>query len=318
MVVDADIDRRTVSAVMDGRSNGVVSFVSALSAALKVEPKNLMAALSGKTFGIEINGEIFVRSISGIDVEREIISFYCDVGSGDELVMLEATDFVEQTKRDVARYLAGKPAPAALLMNDCILRRLGNAKALDKVNGLPAVPIAGFSTFGELFGININQTLSAIFFFANVEEEYDDEFIDNMPVHYARFVNYFTGRRLRRVEILNRLRSGVIDRISDHLSVTGKIEHALSEVVGVGHIIDGIRNAMVGGNAGDGDPGDASHATELAARFEGLSHSLVALREVLGVIDSITGQTNLLALNATIEAAGRARRDAASASSQAR
>ncbi|MQT14778.1 FIST N-terminal domain-containing protein [Segnochrobactrum spirostomi] len=302
VVVDADIDRRTVSAVMDGRANGVVSFVRALSAALKVEPKNLMSALSGKTFGIEINGEIFVRSISGIDVEREVVSFYCDVGSGDELVMLEATDFVEQTKRDVARYLTGKPAPAAILMNDCILRRLGNAKALDKVNGLPAIPIAGFSTFGELFGININQTLSAIFFFTNVEGEYEDEFIDNMPVHYARFVNYFTGRRLRRVEILNRLRSGIIDRISEHLSVTGKIEHALSEVVGVGHIIDGIRNAMVGRTNGD-DPSDASRAAELADRFDGLSHSLVALREVLGVIDSITGQTNLLALNATIEAA---------------
>ncbi|WP_304610545.1 methyl-accepting chemotaxis protein [Oryzibacter oryziterrae] len=302
VVVDADIDRRTVSAVMDPKTGKVVSLVRALADALRVEPRNLMTALGNKTFGIEINSEVFVRSVSGIDVDREIISFYCDVGSGDELSLLESTDFVEQTKRDVAKFLTGKPKPAAVLMNDCILRRLSNGSALGNTGGIFPVQAAGFSTFGELFGININQTLSAIVFFADVEKDYKDDFIDNFPIHYARFVNYFTGRRLKRVEILNKLRSGVIEQIAEHLGVTAKIENVLAEVSGVGQVMDGIRGAMSRGLRQEGN-GEVSHTDELAERFGSLSQSLTALRQVLAVIDNITGQTNLLALNATIEAA---------------
>ena len=45
------------------------------------------------------------------------------------------------------------------------------------------------------------------------------------------------------------------------------------------------------------------NAEELAAEFQSLSRSMSGLREILSIIDNITGQTNLLALNATIEAA---------------
>lgn len=301
VVVDANPDQRTVSAVMDERSGKVVSLVRALSDALKIEPAKLQGALNGKAFGIELGKELFVRSVAKIDLEKEVFYFYCDIGPGDELTMLEQTDFVEQTRTDIRTYLSGKPKPAAILMNDCILRRLSNAEALGRTGGLWPAPVAGFSTYGELFGININQTLSAIVFFADVKDDFADDYLDSFPIHYASFVNYFTSNRLKRVEILNRLRSGVIDRLSDYLSLSAKIEDTLSSLTGVGEVMNRIRSVMLA-NGTDTD-GQASSTEALAARFNGLNDALTELRQVVSVIDSITGQTNLLALNATIEAA---------------
>ncbi len=301
VVVDADTDRRTVSAVIDEKTGKVVSLVKALSAAFKVEPAKLETALQGKAFGIELGGELFVRSVAKIDLENEVFYFYCDIGPGDELTLLEQTDFLEQTRADIDRYLRGKPKPAGVLMNDCILRRLSNAKSLSRTGGVWPAPVAGFSTYGELFGINVNQTLSAIVFFSNVEDGFQDEYLDNFAIHYARFVNYFTRNRLKRVEILNRLRTGVIEKISDYLEMSSKIEGTLSEISNIGDVMSGIRAAMVGARQEKSDK--PSNTEALAIRFGGLNDALVALRQVVSVIDNITGQTNLLALNATIEAA---------------
>lgn len=301
VVVDADTDRRSVSAVIDEKTGKVTSLVKALSAALKVEPAKLEATLRGKAFGIELGDEIFVRSVSKIDLENEVFYFYCDIGPGDELTLLEQTDFLEQTRTDVERFLRGKPKPAGVLMNDCILRRLSNAQALGRTGGIWPAPVAGFSTYGELFGININQTLSAIVFFSNVKEDFPDEYLDNFAIHYASFVNYFTRSQLKRVEILNRLRTGVIEKITDYLEMSSKIEGTLSEISNVGDVMSGIRAAMVGSH--EERAGKSSSTEALAARFGGLNDALAALRQVVAVIDNITGQTNLLALNATIEAA---------------
>ena len=302
VVVDADVDHRTVSAVLDPQTGEVVSLVDALATTLHVSPDQVAERLGGRAFGISLQGEIFVRSVAGIDAERRVVSFYCDVGPGDELVMLEPTDFLQQTRQDVTAYLRGKPKPAAVLMNDCILRRLTNPDKLAEARDIWPVQAAGFSTFGELFGININQTLVALVFFADVEEEYADDLIDNFANYYARFVEYFTRRRLNQVQMLNTLRSRIIADIVEHLSITGEVEGVLGEVSQVGGIIDGIRNAMGAGATGAGAVG-SSNTEQLAGKFQSLSDSLSALRQVLAIIDNITGQTNLLALNATIEAA---------------
>ena len=55
--------------------------------------------------------------------------------------------------------------PVGGILNDCILRRLHNQQSLAQIRSFDAIPTAGFSTFGELYGVNINQTLTALFFF---------------------------------------------------------------------------------------------------------------------------------------------------------
>lgn len=300
VVVDADQNRRTVSAVYDATTNRVIPFVDALCSALHVSKQDLSKSLQGKTFGIDIDGELFVRSVANIDLDSGTITFYCDVGSGDDLILLQSTEFIEQTRKDIGAFLRDKPAPLGVLLNDCILRRLVNADRLKDTSALWPAPVAGFSTFGELFGININQTVTAIAFFGK-DTSFVDPFIDNFPIHYAGFVDYFTRSRLNRAEILNKLRSTVIDDISEHVDMTSKIETVLTEIGDVGGIMNGIRRAMEQEKTTSKTKEDST--AQLAQEFTSLNESLANLRKVLSVIDHITAQTNLLALNATIEAA---------------
>lgn len=302
VVVDADINKRTVTSVIEPNTGEVISLATALSASLGVEPAGLMDALQNRTCGVEIGGEIFVRSIAGIDLESEVVTFYCDIARGDELLLLQATNFIDHTKNDIARFLDGKPKPSAVLMNDCILRRLNNGADLSRAQNLWPAPTAGFSTFGELLGVNINQTLVALAFFSDVDHAYEDDLIDNFPIHYASFYEYFTRRKLNQVEMLNGMRRDVVDDVAHYLDASQQIEGVVSEVSGFGDVINNVRDAM--SNNGAVDTSKREGATqELSEKFGNVSQSLNSLRQVLSIIDNITGQTNLLALNATIEAA---------------
>src|SRR5205085_11658339 len=129
--------------------------------------------------------DLFVRSVADMHRETGVLSFFCDVNPGDQLELLEATDFVEQTRRDLQDFLRGKPAAIGAVLNDCILRRLNNENTLRGLTGLRPMPVAGFSTFGELFGINVNQTLTAVVFFDTREKPLRDPFIEMFPVHYG-------------------------------------------------------------------------------------------------------------------------------------
>lgn len=302
-VSESDPDRRVVSGVIDPVSGDPVPFLTALARTLGVEPAAVQSRMAGRTFGIEIDGELFIRSVAGIDVAAGTVSFFCDVNAGDELFLLDATDFADQTRRDLEAFLAGKARPLGAILNDCILRRLNNARALPAVAPLWNMPAAGFSTFGELFGINVNETLSAIVFFDASSGAHTDAFIEDFPIHYAKFQNYFTKCELKRVGMLNGFRSTVIDRLAEHLDFVHEIEQTLERAGEMRTAMEAIRGTIVGLSGQAGSAGSDDNSERLEAEFRSLSRSMSGLRDILSIIDNITGQTNLLALNATIEAA---------------
>jgi hypothetical protein len=300
-IADSDPERRVVKAALHPNGVDVVPFVEALARHFGVGKEGLAARLAGHSFGIEIDDEIFVRSVAGMDVEKGTVSFYCDVNPGDELLLLRANDFYDQTQRDLETFLQGKPEPLGFILNDCILRRLNNAGSLDRLSSLWRAPAAGFSTFGELFGINVNETLSAIGFFAGDATSFHDEFVETFTIRYGRFQNYFTRCSLKQSQMLNGFRKSIINRLAAQLEIGEEIETALEKTRHMRDAMDRVRAAILAGNA-HGDGKDAS-SDQLAAEFQGLADSMSGLRSVLRVIDNIAGQTNLLALNATIEAA---------------
>jgi signal transduction histidine kinase len=211
-ILDGDPVRRTVTSVFDRESLEAINFIDALCSALGCEPEELDDKMKHYSFAVELDDELFVRSVATIDRQAGCVRFYCDVNPGDELHLVEATDFIEQTTADFAAFMRGKPRPLGALLNDCILRRLNNPSKLGEVRLFGDIPLAGFSTFGELLGININQTLTSVFFF---EEEtpgtFHDDYVDRFPIHYARFQSYFIQTRHNRLSMLNRIRQSLIE-----------------------------------------------------------------------------------------------------------
>ena len=300
-IIDASPELRVVRAALTADGIDVAPFVQVLAAHFGVKGADVPKQLAGHTFGVEIDGELFVRSVSGIDTDKGTVNFYCDVNPGDELLLLKANDFAGQTRADVEAFLRGKPAPLGVILNDCILRRLNNSAELSRLDSLWRAPAAGFSTFGELFGINVNETLSAIVFFED-QPGYRDEFLDAFPIHYARFVNYFTSCALKQARMLNTFRSSIIGRMAEQLDFVREIETALAKTSEMRDAMERVRGAIFT-SAGAELAGEDIHSAQLSQQFRSLAESMSGLRNVLRVIDTIAGQTNLLALNATIEAA---------------
>ena len=213
-ILDCDPVRRTVASIFNRETMEAVGFIEALSATLKCGQDDLENELKRYSFAVELDDELFVRSVATIDRAAECVRFYCGINPGDELHLVETTDFIEQTETDFAAFARDKPRPLGGLLNDCILRRLNNPSQLGDVKLFGDIPLAGFSTFGELLGIDINQTLTSVFFF---EEEtpgnFRDDYVDRFPVHYARFQNYFIQTRHNRLSMLNRIRQSLIEHL---------------------------------------------------------------------------------------------------------
>jgi len=232
VVLKADPDQRTIDTVVLQPEFSILSAVAAMCHVLDCRPEDLETRLGNHTFGIELNGELFVRSVARIELDKGRVSFFCDVHTGDRLHLLEATDFVDQTRLDMEIFLRNKPQPVAAILNDCILRRLVNQDNTKNMKWVWECPVAGFSTFGELFGINVNQTLSAIFFFdVKHGDHFEDCFMETFPIHYAFFQNYFTSRRLARVELLNDLRSRNAGQLTDLFAEMAETSEEIQSIV---------------------------------------------------------------------------------------
>jgi len=206
-VFSASVELRYVSHVFD-QSGRIVTFVDALCETFGCTPANLVSVLEDYSFAITVGKELFVRSISKLDVEAERIHFYCDIAPGEELLLVRRTDLVETTGKDFAQFMEGKPAhPVAGILNDCILRRINNEPELSKMGHvMEGTGIAGFSTFGEVFGLNLNQTLTAVLFFrVPPGAVFRDEFVDNFVSHYSEFKTFFLRRQVAKLDGLSQV-----------------------------------------------------------------------------------------------------------------
>lgn len=250
-IMEASPETRQVRSAIDVRTTEIKPITEAMAAMMRCRPDELQSRLDGYTFAIRMGDEYFVRSVSGIDPQAGTVNFYCDVNPGDELHLLKATDFAEQTRRDYAEFAKGKPAPVAAVLNDCILRRLNNGRSLRGLDGFWNVPAAGFSTFGELLGINVNQTLTAVVFY-RVEEgqSFYDPFVSNFAIQYARFARYFVQCRLNQQMMIDGVRRKVIGRLTDFIGqsshLTDQIDTVIGETNHVRESVAGMRDGIAG------------------------------------------------------------------------
>jgi hypothetical protein len=297
LVAEADPVSRTVTSVFD-RHHRPQPIIDALCEHFRCTPAQLQAQLTTFTFGVKVGKEHFIRSVASIGGDS--VTFFCDLEFGDRLHLLKGVDFVESTQRDWGAFLSGKPRPSGVLINDCVLRRVGNTSKLGQARFFQGIPAAGFSSFGEVLGVPINQTLSALVFF-------DREFgaMSNFPVTYAGYAAHYAQRSLHRWEAMNTMQSEMMGRIVSYqqgieplLNALPKLEEATSMQSQALDVAESSIRAL------------SQAATKTQGAQQSLGGELTELERISKGISQIThgisriaDQTNLLALNAAVEAA---------------
>lgn len=307
LVLKSDVSKRTVSMVLDPLTRKPVNVLDALSRALGCERRDLQKYVRHHALGISIARERYPRSIAAIDLEQGSLTSYCDIGRGDHLVLMKAGDWVATTSRDYENFLRGKPKPVGAILSDCITRRL-NRNPGEALRIFRDVPAAGFSTFGELLGVNINETLVAMFFFDVPEgAPYRDPVMDRMPAYYASCASWFLQRRLNHASFISGRRRKLVEDLLGELENRVREDQWMPEVfetmtrleTDILSISDRLRQNQVEVERARRTGADA----DLEQSFEYIRSAGSTLDEILNVIRGIAEQTNLLSLNATIEAA---------------
>ena len=342
-IFSASVERRQVSLVID-EDGRAVSLIDALCRTFACSRDQLSAKLDSHSFAIRVNGELFVRSVATLDFDHDRVDFYCDVAPGEELVLVRRTPFASTTERDFRSFMANKPGqPLAGMFNDCVLRRLYNSAELSGLDRVfSGIEVAGFSTFGEILGLNLNQTLTAVFFFrVQTGEAFRDEYVDNFVAHYGEFKAFFLHRQNAKLAGMSRV---MVQQIADYRASRfdsrldpGNVDPSMAPVVrdlnhlgeimldaqrsreATAHQLEACSNDLYGSVADltarlSDQQGViqsavrtvdhlAGQASEVGGSARDLSRASERIQRVVEMIQQIADQTNLLALNAAIEAA---------------
>jgi hypothetical protein len=297
LVAEANPVTRTVTSLFgaDGRPQPILDV---LAAHFRCRSNEIAKHLDGRTFAVKVENEYFIRSVAAVNADH--IAFFCDLEFGDRLHLLQAADFVSTTRRDWDRFVADKGMPTAILLNDCVLRRVGNTAKLPDARFFDQVPAAGFSTFGEILGVPINQTLSALAFFDG-----QNHAMARFPVDYAAYADHYAQRALNRWEAMHGMQSAVVGRVVDYqhavaplLSALPQFEHA---ALRQSETLDLAQKSL--SSIGDAVATTRSAQDRLECGLDDLERISGGISQITGGISAIADQTNLLALNAAIEAA---------------
>lgn len=296
---------RTLNSVLD-RNLNLLTPVDALCNNFKCSPAELEARLQSHSFGIDINNNIYIRSVASINDDGSI-RFFSDMAFGEELLLVKATDFKQSLEEDFRRFMQDKPAsPVAMIANDCILRRLNNASALQNVNTFDGICLSGFSTFGEFLGLHQNQTLTAVGFFAVTEQQrFEDEYANNYPFYLSSFSSYHLNAQIISMQRINDLQNRLIESTHEFRHLLEESNDQLQFVAGLARD-SATKQLELGGQFNNFLTQIAQQEKERAGLTQGMEQLRDSAERIVHIIQSISGiaeQTNLLALNAAIEAA---------------
>lgn len=303
-VGNANMTLRYINTVMtaDGQQH---SFVDELKQHFNVDSvAELKTKMQEYTFATDINGENFIRSV--VDIDENHVNFFCDIVSGEKLYLLKRVSLAKTLHDDLARYQQNKPKAIGAILNDCILRRLGYLDEIKHIDEFKNLPVAGFSSFGEIAGLHVNETLTAIFFYnVDVNETFNDTYISNFAFNYANCTSYFLHRIIKREQHIGALKDNLITMFHDYQA---QMPDIVATIMRMSNDVDTIQAAIKKISAGGDEQNSLFNQLiernrEITPKLNMLSQSTKKIDDVMKMINEIAAQTNLLALNAAIEAA---------------
>lgn len=305
-VVNANSALRYISTVED--SNGdTIPFIDALMKELGcANVAELNDRMQGYTFATDIKGEYFIRSIASIDESNYRINFFCDIESGERLYLMKRVGLEADLKNAVREFSKDKPAPIGAILNDCILRRLGYPDEITHVDMFANLPVAGFSSFGEISGLHMNETLTAIFFYYEPNgSSFHDQYIDFFAGHYAACQEFFLTRVIARQNRVGLLKDQVLNLFDEYQQSLPSIIRTMMQM---SKDVDEVKRSMQELSGGIDEQGSyftqlLERNSEITPKLQLLSSSTEKINDVMQIITDISSQINLLALNAAIEAA---------------
>lgn len=159
-VTKADEEKRIVFE-FNGKP-AAIAYAEAVGTSVEEAAKHFMH----NPVGLVIEGEPYVRSPQQIKGNGSM-AFYCGVGEGMELSLLESTDIIDDTRSAVKRAIEELGKASGIINFNCILRTLElKQKNLTQEYGdlFSAIPTIGFSTYGEQYIGHINQTATMLVF----------------------------------------------------------------------------------------------------------------------------------------------------------
>lgn len=300
----ANMTLRYVNTIMtaDGQQR---SFVAELKKYFNVSSvAELKTKLQGYTFAADINGENFIRAVA--DIDEDHVYFFCDIVSGEKLYLLKRISLAKTLHDDLARYQQNKPKAIGAILNDCVSRRLNYPSEIKHIDEFKNLPVAGFSGLGEIAGLHINETLTAIFFYqVDITETFHDDYISNFALNYANCTSYFLRRIITRQQHIESLKDHLITMFHDYQT---KMPDIVAAIMRMSSDVDTIQAAIKKISAGGNEQNSLfnqliEHNREITPKLNMLSQSTKKIDDVMKMINEIAAQTNLLALNAAIEAA---------------
>lgn len=304
-VVESSLEERWVKQVMDGKGD-ITSFIDALMMELKVSSlEGLQQKLVDYSFAIVVDGKPMIRSVAFFDEPQGRVNFYCDVAAGDTLHLVRRKSLkmcFDNAKREVLstehRFVGG-------IAVDCILRRLNNKNELSSSFWGAGSNVIGFSSFGEFWGLNNNETQTGLYFFERSDSGKKPHSVEKFPFIYASQYNYFSQRELQKKLVLEEVYKSIIDeavalssQVPELLKFYSIIERSIVDVNDATGEVTAELDGQLGKLSVIADIND-----QIIPRTSMLTQATGKIEGVMKVIQNIAEQTNLLALNAAIEAA---------------